>query len=75
MSKIWIDIHKNINATQKYWFTIETNGNKLAHSEMYYNKSDCISAAKLIVEHAGDAVVYDETGDIKSTDIHAKMIV
>ena len=74
MSKIWIDIHKNSETAQKYWFTIRTQHNKLAHSEMYNNKSDCISTAKLIVEEAGNAVIYDETGDIKSTNIQTRII-
>lgn len=74
MSRIWIDIHKNDQAVQKYWFTIRTQHNKLAHSEMYNNKSDCIATAKLIIAKADNAVIYDETGDIKSADIADRVI-
>lgn len=74
MSKIWIDINKNPDAVQKYWFAIHSENNKLAHSEMYANKADCIQTAKLIVAHAKDAVLYDETGAIQSNNIRDKMI-
>lgn len=74
MSKIWIDINKNANTPQRYWFTIETKGNKLAHSEMYYNKSDCLNAANLIIIHAGDAVIYDETGEARSDSLEDKKL-
>jgi len=66
MTNIWFDIHKNPTTTQKYWFTIRTEHDKLAHSEMYANKQDCIDTAKLIKGAASNANIYDETGDIKS---------
>lgn len=74
MSKIWIDIHKNQNTPQKYWFVIRAKNDRLAHSEMYVNKSDCIQTAKLVVAHAADAVIYDETGAIQSDNIRDKII-
>ncbi|HSW98925.1 MAG TPA: DUF1508 domain-containing protein [Candidatus Saccharimonadales bacterium] len=74
MSKIWIDILKNSNTPQKYWFTIHAHSNKLAHSEMYHNKNDCIEAAMLIVNNAGEAVVYDETGEAKSDSLDDKKL-
>lgn len=74
MSKIWIDINKNTNTPQKYWFTIHTSGNKLAHSEMYHNKKDCISAANLITVNAGEAVLYDETGEAKGATLEDKKL-
>lgn len=74
MSKIWIDINKNATAPQRYWFTIHTQANKLAHSEMYNNKSDCISAANLIIENASVAVIFDETGEAKSNSLDDKKL-
>lgn len=74
MSKIWIDIHKSPNAVQKYWFVIKAKNDKLAHSEMYANKQDCIDTAKLILEAADDAVIYDETGDVASIAVEDRMI-
>jgi len=75
MTAIWIDIHKNPNAVQKYWFTIRSEHDKLAHSEMYANKADCISSAKLIRTSAGSATIYDETGDVISTDVKDLIIL
>jgi uncharacterized protein YegP (UPF0339 family) len=75
MTVIWFDIHKNPTAAQRYWFTIRTEHDKLAHSEMYANKADCISTAKLIRASAGSATIYDETGDIVSTDVKDRVVV
>ena len=74
MSTVWIDIHKNPNVTQKFWFVIRTKTDKLAHSEMYTNKSDCVAAAKLIRASASGALIYDETGAIQSDDVNDKII-
>lgn len=75
MTKIWFDIHKNTQTPQKYWFTITTQHDILAHSEMYANKTDCIHAAKIIQLGASVAIIYDETGDVKSVDIKDRMIL
>lgn len=73
MSTVWIDIKKNPNVAQKYWFVIRTKTDILAHSEMYANKSDCVATAKLIKATAGSAVVYDETGEVVG-ELDAKVI-
>lgn len=75
MSQIWININKNPNLDQKYWFTIHSsNGKTLTHSENYYNKKDCIDSAVLIKQHASMSIIYDETGDIISLDTNDRII-
>lgn len=50
------------NYAQKYWWVVAAaNGEKLASSEMYYNKSDCLHAINLVKSCASDADVMDLT--------------
>ncbi|WP_284292722.1 YegP family protein [Luteimicrobium album] len=48
--------------TGQYWFRIvASNGNILASSEQYAQKSSAVSAVESIKQRAGDAEVVDET--------------
>lgn len=56
--KIWI----RDSANRQYYFELLADNNRtLASSETYWNKSDCIDAARLIKRDAADAPIYDVT--------------
>jgi uncharacterized protein YegP (UPF0339 family) len=48
-------VFKILKSTNAQWFfrIVSSNGNILAHSETYWNKSDARSAAQTIINEAG----------------------
>lgn len=62
---MYFEVHKNNNYAQPYWWVMKSLGNhaKLAHSEMYRSKSDCLSAMAIVARGAGNAKYYDKTGE------------
>lgn len=56
-------INKNSKWEQPYWITIWSGSNVLMHSENYKQKASAISAARSIIENAGNATLEDNTGE------------
>lgn len=53
----------NAQGNQRYyWRIVASNGQVLATSETYYNKSDAQSAAQSVKTYAASAPIIDKTG-------------
>lgn len=63
---MYFEIHKNTKYPQPYWWVIKSSGNhaKLAHSEMYAHKADCLHTMGIVASGAGNAQYYDKTGEV-----------
>ncbi len=52
---------ENSSNNQYYWKIVASNGQTLATSETYYNKSDALSACQSVKTNAGSAQIVDNT--------------
>jgi uncharacterized protein YegP (UPF0339 family) len=71
---MYFDIYKSTKTDQYWWVAKGENNKTLCSSELYTTKQAAKDTIKVIRAGAGDAYVYDETGEVKG-DVAARRIV
>jgi uncharacterized protein YegP (UPF0339 family) len=72
---MYFDIYKSSKNRQYWWVAKGNNGETLCASELMTTKESCKHGISVVKQGAGDANVYDETGEVAGGALHRRIAV